>query len=160
MKSILRPFLVWYRRSASVFWWWVGYLAGCVSPGTPVVTQTAAGPVTNIPAIVNPNVNSASNTAAGIAGAVGLVPAAQPYSAAAQGLIALVFGAIGSVSTYLVQKKNSATASTLLATVIQGVEDGTSAATVTAAGVKAAIQARATAAGVQPALDAKVQSLT
>jgi len=136
-------------------WLLMLFISGCVSP-QPVVVQTPSGPVTNQVYGPNPNLNNISNAVSGALGAAAVVPAAAPYVTLGQILTALAFGGVGAVSTWYAQRKNG----TMLASVIQGVEDATSAATVTPDAVKAAIQDRATAAGVQAALDKRVQALT
>lgn len=70
-------------------------------------------------------------------------------------LLTLGLGLATTITGLIAKSKNGQ-----LAAVVQGVEDGTSQPTVTAASVKTAIQARATAAGVQPALDTTVRKLT
>lgn len=134
-------------------------LSGCIKRNP----ATAPDPVTGAPPpayVVDPRINSASNTVTGVAT---FVAPFNPYAGVTEPLIKAGFAVAGVVGGWLAQRKNTTTAkneasekSKLLTTVIQGVEDAGTQSNV----VKTAIQQRATAAGVQSKLDEVVQRVT
>lgn len=124
----------------------------------PAITVTNPGPVSYVP---NPNINTLSNAAAGLAAGAGAIPAVAPYATIAGWLIPLIFGGIGTAAGYYAQAKNTGQSNAMLGAVIQGVESGLTGQTpAVATAVKAAIQSKATAAGLQPQLNTVVQKLT
>lgn len=155
------------------------YIHGCgtVNPGAgaPIINPATGLPATNTagqpllqPAFV-PNATG-TKIVAYANEAAPLIPA--PWGDILTGVGAIATIVMGGIAKQ--QSNKAATAATtaqaatqtantngaMLNAVIQGVETGTAAPTVTAASVKSAIQARATAAGVQPQLDTAVQAAT
>lgn len=137
-----------------------------------VVTNIVVLPVTNFSTVTNfvlltntvyvadtNKINSIISTAQGINGATAAI---DPYSAPIGWGLGIVGTLITLGSGILAKVKNDKanTFSTILTSVVKGVEAGTSTATMSASSVKSAIQDSATKAGVNDSLDKIVQANT
>jgi hypothetical protein len=94
-------------------------ITGCTTTnpnaGQTTVTQTGAGPITNVepPFVISPSLGAISNTVTGILGATAPI---NPYASLTTPLATLILTGIGLVSGYLVQKKNTTAALNTAAT--------------------------------------------